>query len=131
MFYSAFVLTEAARRTVLSRIRVEFPEVIAHHVTHEFDVSPELAKIPNVRIVTVIGIATDHRSVQAVACEVNGHRLRPDGNPYHITISIDRKAGGKPVHSNIVVGRGFEPIAPFDVEVVPTIVTAGRTSKAA
>lgn len=132
MFYTAFVLTEAARRAVLARVRPEFPDVIAHHVTHEYDVSPDNVRIPNVDRVRVIGVATDFAKVQALACEVNGRRLRPDGNPYHITLSIDRKEGGKPVHSNIVVGRGFEPIDPFEVDVVPTLVAAEtRRRKAA
>ena len=48
----------------------------------------------------VKGIVTDHDKIEALLATVSCNHVRPDGGFYHITHSLDRSKGAKPVHSN-------------------------------
>jgi len=109
MAYTAFVLSQRARAELLSKFPPKFPDVICHHVTERFGV-PNGFQAPNDSNVTVVGYASDD-SLEALVVEVDGARERKDGKVYHITLSLDRSQGRKPVESNDVIGRfGFETV---------------------
>lgn len=106
MGYIAFVLDDKSRTKLLRMWPTSHPDVICHHVTLEFGV-PEtrlvqmMEELGPVRI-NVRGIAKND-SVEALLVTVNDRAVRPDGKIYHITHSIDRLKGAKPVHSNELV----------------------------
>lgn len=109
MAYTAFVLSHRARAELLSKFPPKFPDVICHHVTERFGV-PNDFKAPDDSNVTVIGYSDDE-SLEALVVEVNGDRKRKDGKVYHITLSLDRSKGRKPVESNDVIAwRGFSEV---------------------
>ena len=59
---------------------------------------------------------------QTLVVQVNGATLRPDGSVFHITWSIDRASGAKPVDSNKLLSeKEFSLIGPFDVETIPFV----------
>lgn len=118
MPYSAYLLTQEAQRSLIERCSPRHPEVIAHHVTHAF---PDDAPPPEATEVLVIGYAQDSR-VDCVVVEVHGSHERPSGGVYHVTLSVDRAQGGKPVHSNRLLKRGWTSLEPFRLTVTPTLV---------
>lgn len=101
MAYTAFVLSQRARAELLASFPTKFPDVICHHVTERFGV-PQGHPVPMDADITVIGYAHD-ASLEALVVEVNGVRKRKDGKVYHITLSLDRSQGRKPVESNALI----------------------------
>ena len=118
--YIAFELDEQSRNILLKTFPPKYPEVIGHHITHQFGV-PEGTKLPSdVKDVKVIGYADDGTSLEALVVDVNGSTQRPDGGTYHITWSLDREQGRKPVHSNnLIKEQGYERISPIQITVIP------------
>ena len=118
MPYSAYLLTDEARHSLIERCPPRHPEVIAHHVTYAF---PDDAPPPDASLVRVIGHAQDKR-VDCVVVEVNGSHERPSGGVYHVTLSVDRSQGGKPVLSNRLLKGGWVQLEPFTLTVTPSLV---------
>lgn len=118
MPYSAYVLTPEAHTLLLTRCPPLHPEVVAHHVTYVF---PDQAPPPPAQVVKVIGRASNHK-VECVVVEVSGTYERPNGGIFHITLSLDRAQGAKPVHSNQLLKTGWDPIEHFTLSVIPTLV---------
>jgi hypothetical protein len=67
----------------------------------------------------IVGHAYDLRGVQALVLEIEGSVRRPDGWIYHITWSLDRAAGRKPVESNAVLRSGWLREEPVQIELIP------------
>lgn len=87
-----------------------FPDVLAHHVTHTFGVSPD-HPLPLEVTGDLYGYAKDDDGVEAFIVEIGGSLTRPDGKLYHVTWSIDRSKGFKPVDSNKLIAKGtWEPL---------------------
>lgn len=116
--YNGYLLTDQARSDLLTYIEPVHPDVIAHHVTNEFGVYESLP--PDATSVRVTAVA-QNELVQAAVVKVNGTTLRPDGGTYHITISVDRGAGGLPVDSNRLLddSRVWIAVEPFNLDVTP------------
>lgn len=123
--YNGYKLTENGRATLLRNIIIMFPNVVAHHVTHQFGIYDKLP--PDALMVEVIAVAYNDK-VQAAVVKVNGTTTRPDGKTYHVTVSIDKAKGGKPVDSNEVVSNvaNWQEIKPFYIEVLPSFFPFNR-----
>lgn len=136
MGYEAFVLTKEARQHLCGVFPPKYAEWIGHHVTHRFgtprqqpigpvffDPSPyghfvmpqnEICSYGDMGVF-VIGYTEDD-GIEALVCTVDGGSQRPDGGTYHITWSLDRSKGWKPVDSNrIIAQRGNTPCDPIAV----------------
>jgi 8-oxo-dGTP pyrophosphatase MutT (NUDIX family) len=120
--YTAYVLTDASRAKLLEKFPPKFPDVIAHHVTLKFGV-PQDSAAPEPADLKVVGYTADD-SLEAAIVSVNGSTERPDGSTYHVTLSLDRSKGRKPVHSNAVVQQGWEPVEPLPIETMPQKLAA-------
>jgi hypothetical protein len=117
--YNGYQLTDQSRDKLMRILGEIHPDVIAHHVTHEFGVYDSLP--PDATSVRMIAIAADDK-VQAAIVEVNGEVERLQGNSfYHITISIDKSAGGKAVDSNALIKdrSNWVAVAPVELAVIP------------
>ena len=113
--YIGWLLSEANRSELMHYFEPAYPDVIAHHVTLAFGVEANHPLPPEVKA-AVVGFVDDGEGVQALIVRINGSTQRPDGGTYHITWSIDRSAGRKPVDSNAVINKlDFEKL----VMVVP------------
>lgn len=118
--YIGWALPETEREHLLAYFKPAYPDVIAHHVTMAFGVDENTA-LPEATRGTIVGIADDREKVQALVVEIDGTTDRPDGSTYHITWSIDREKGGKPVQSNQVIkDHGWESVPRIPVKLVPT-----------
>jgi hypothetical protein len=108
--YQAFEISEASRATLARSFPPKFPEFIGHHVTYKFGVKSD-QPLPEAREFRVVGYACDDQGIEALVVEVDGTITRPDGRTYHITWSLDREAGFKPVMSNdLIQSKGYERV---------------------
>lgn len=114
MSYSAYVLDANARSRLLKEYPPKYKDVLAHHVTEQFGIAKPAVVHPTAVHVKVIGYVDDGNGVEAVVVDVDGKTTRKDGKPYHITLSIDRSSGRKPVDSNAVIKeKGWVPTQPL------------------
>lgn len=121
MAYTAYVLTPESRAAVLERFRPRFSDVICHHVTEQFGVHGSKKRIPVPAEIIVVGYASD-ASLEALVVTVNGESVRPDGLVYHITLSLERSKGRKPVDSNrLIKSAGWREVDPLAIEGVPQL----------
>lgn len=90
------------RLRLLELFEPTWPDIIADHVTH--GLSDERAAL----LCTageVVGSVDDGEGLQTLIVAIGGSTTRPDGKTYHITWSIDRARGRRPVESNEVIAR--------------------------
>ncbi|TCJ38391.1 hypothetical protein [Parafrankia sp. BMG5.11] len=100
------------REALLGRVRPRWPNVFADHVTLDAHAKRGDRLPPDVRA-EVVGEADDGKGLQAVVVAIDGSTDRPDGSVYHITWSLDRAAGRKPVESNTLLAqKAWQPIDP-------------------
>ncbi len=120
MAYSGWYLPEHERDSILRFIPAKYPDLIAHHVTEALGL--DLPVPPNVRC-EIVGFADDGEGVQALVVRINGSTHRPMGGTYHITWSLDRSAGFKPVDSNRVIAQnGWTPFSSIlEIKVEPRV----------
>lgn len=117
MSYTAYVLDEAARSTVLAAFPPKFPDVVAHHVTINFGGrnSRDAVLVGFKQPIEIVGYA-EGEGIEAAIVSVGGSTDRPDGKVFHITLSLDRSKGRKPVDSNVVIKEnGWTKVQPFTV----------------
>lgn len=109
--YLAYELSDSDREKLLDLFPPKFPDVIAHHVTLAFGVpEPEEGAVGSRVLIKVIG-HTEDESLEALVVEVDGKAQRPDGKTFHITWSLDRSKGRKPVQSNqLILNAGYSPV---------------------
>lgn len=98
--YSAVVLDDKSRSRLIERFKSVIPEgweIIAHHMTINMgEIDPEFEKYLQMPVRLVVNdIAMDDK---VIAVGVSGFGSR-NAKP-HITLAVNRKAGGKPVMSN-------------------------------
>lgn len=101
--FTGWLLEPRERRSLLAEFRPAYADVIADHVTLQN--TPAAVHIPPQVDAAIIGTVDDGNGVQALIVEIDGTAYRPDGGIYHITWSIDRKRGRKPVHSNDAIAH--------------------------
>lgn len=117
--YNGYELSAQSKDYLLTHITPIHPNIIAHHVTYDYNIYEELP--PEAKWVRVIAIA-NNESVQVVIVKINGTTIREYGNGfYHITISVGRSKGGSPNQSNDLIkdSRNWRAVDPFNIEVIP------------
>ncbi len=118
--YTGWELPETEKERLLVMFPPAYPVVIAHHVTLAYGVEADFP-LPVETRGEVVGIA-DHDGVQALVVAISGTTDRPDGSTYHITWSLDRARGRKPVDSNRVIREyGFRTVPPVILALEPKL----------
>ena len=98
------------RERLLQRFGPLFPDVVADHVTLRTGTDAS-TPLPRETIGQVAGEIDDGTGVQALVVSIGGTTDRSDGSTYHITWSLDRRRGRRPVESNAVIARlGWRPL---------------------
>ena len=120
MGYLAFEVDKKSRKDLKKIFEPQFKEFIGHHVTYKFGVKSN-EKLPNKpKIAKVVGYVKNDKGLEALVVEINGSTKRPDGKTFHITWSLDRSAGFKPVHSNNLLTSGkWENVNPIEIKLNP------------
>jgi len=119
--YSAFILDNNSRNRLKKLFPPKFPEFVGHHITHQFGVKRGSEAPESPKSVDVIGYASED-GLEALVVSINGNHIRPDGKIYHITWSLDRSKGKKPIHSNELLKNGWEKVGPISIKVSPKIL---------
>ena len=111
------------REALLQRFPPRYPDPDADHVTLESGAPAGAALPPDPDSAAIVGQADDGEGLECMVVRLNGATDRPDGSTFHITWSLDKGAGRRPVQSNDVLRtRGWSPLdAP-----VPITLTGAR-----
>lgn len=120
MSTTGWKLNRIERGHLLERFPPLWPDVVADHVTL-MSSKQEAGDDPPAVSAFIIGHVNDGAGLQALVVEIDGTTIRPDGSTYHITWSIDRKAGRQPKDSNDVIARlGWQKLAtPLPIRLIP------------
>lgn len=97
-------LETSDRDQLLMRFEPLFPDIIADHVTLRTGTDHK-TPLPRDTRGEIVGEIDDGAGVQALVVRIGGSTDRCDGSTYHITWSIDRARGRRPVESNDVIAR--------------------------
>jgi hypothetical protein len=117
--YNGYLLPDKERSKLLALFPPKYPDIIAHHITEKYP-AMSTEDLPSGKSFRVVGYSDDGNGVEAIVVEVNGTIKRPDGKIYHITMSIDRSKGYKPVDSNtIIANQGFQNVQPINISMEP------------
>jgi hypothetical protein len=116
-------LAPHSREQLLARFSPRWPDVIADHVTLEANAGTRTPLPPSVSA-EIVGEADDGKGLQDMVVSIDGGTDRPDGSTYHITWSLDRATGRKPVQSNEVIKKhGCRSLSePVPVTLIPARV---------
>jgi len=118
--YTAYQLTDDTVNKLKSHFNIKYADFIGHHITVKFGVTHNEQLPMFTDDIFVIGEAC-HDNVQALLVSINGNTNRPSGGVYHITWSIDRSKGKKPVDSNKIIHLA-QRIAPIKIKAIPVIL---------
>lgn len=120
MAVTGWKLDPEERAALLARFPPAWPDVIADHVTLDAQAKRD-TPLPRATEATIVGTIDDGEGLQALVVAIDGTTDRPDGSTYHITWSLDRKRGRKPVQSNEVIAKlGWRPLdAPLPIRIIP------------
>lgn len=113
-------LDRSERGRLLGRFPPAYPDIVADHVTLAAHRGRQ-APLPRETSGEIVGVADDGKGVQAMVVRVGGTSGRPDGSTYHVTWSLDRSRGRKPVESNHVIAEcGWRPLPePVPIKLKP------------
>lgn len=113
-------LDEADRAALLRRFAPRWPDIDADHVTLDAR-ARDGTPLPEETAGKIVGHVDDGEGLEALVVAIGGTTDRPDGSVYHITWSLDRSSGRRPVESNdILAARGWTPLAePIPIALVP------------
>jgi hypothetical protein len=118
--YLAYTLSAASRNDLLHHFRPKY-QVICQHVTYKFPAKSTDDLPPAAHEARVVGYA-EEPGLEALVVEINGSTKRPDGGTFHITLSLDRSQGKKPVHSNDLVNKKFTHVSPITIHLAPAFL---------
>lgn len=118
MSYVGWALPPEERARLLGLFWPAYPDLIAHHVTLAFPAGDR--PLPTATEGVIVGEANDGVAVQALVVEIDGSTTRPDGGTFHVTWSLDRAQGVKPVDSNRVIrAQGWRETARVLIRLEP------------
>lgn len=119
--YTAYQLTERSRKKLFLLFPPKYPEFIGHHITVNFGVSADAELPKQTTLVEIVGYIDNGDGVEGFLVEIDGTSDRPSGGKFHITWSIDRSKGYKPVNTNDYISSATT-IHPIRIDVVPAIL---------
>jgi len=116
--YTAYTLEPGSRQKLMHLYPPKYPNVMGHHITEKFGVQDGSVP-PMPSDVQVVGYIDNGKDVEGFLVEVNGTINRPSGGKYHITWSLDRSKGAKPVHTNAYTDEAVMLKRPIPIDVDP------------
>ena len=116
-------LDRAERGVLLGRFPPAYADAVADHVTLAARIGPG-TRLPCETGGAVVGRADDGNGVEAMVVSIGGTTDRPDGSTYHITWSLDRGRGRRPVESNDVIrATGWTALPePVTIRLIPALM---------
>lgn len=129
ILYHAVVLDESSRQKLIKYFKSIIPEgweVIAHHMTISFggEINPEIQPIFEKNKGLNIPLMVNEYAINDKVIAVGVSGFPSENTKPHITIAVNKIAGGKPVMSNQLTN--WKPLKrPFMIVGKPTEVTVG------
>lgn len=118
-YFVGWTINRDQRQHLLDEVPPAYPDVIADHVTLVSRADQSAIK-PAPVTADIVGKVDDGAGIQALVVEIDGTTNRPDGSTYHITWSLDRGRGRKPVESNEVIAKlGWTPLPRRRIQLDP------------
>ena len=114
--YNGYGIEAGSRQKLLTLYPPKYPNVIGHHITEKFGVRNGEVP-PQPETVLVVGYINNGDDVEGFVVEIDGTTRRSDGSTYHITWSIDRSKGAKPVHTNNYTKDAVPLKRPIEIDV--------------
>lgn len=114
--YTGYLLTDKSRNMLLAKFPPKYEKVVAHHITEQFGVGPEVPAPEMPATVMVVGYIDSGDGVEGLLVAVNGSTHRKDGSKYHITWSLG--PGRKAVETNKYVNDAVD-VEPISIHVEP------------
>lgn len=106
------------RAALLNRFLPIWPDIIADHVT--FGGKLASGQLPPSVAAQIVGRADDGVGLEALVVAIDGTTARADGSTYHITWSLDRAAGRRPVESNdLLAAADWKLVTPVSIHLTP------------
>ena len=118
--YTCWMLSQNAKTQITNLFGQAHPDLIGNHVTYMFGKD---AVLPKEAKINLIGHCVTDK-VECFVVEVDGSMVRPDGGIYHLTWSLDKSKGAKPVDSNKAIeSNGFVHLdSPIAIKTQPELV---------
>lgn len=115
--YTGYEIEAGSRQKIMDLFPPKYPDVLGHHITEKFGVkNPEEVPEQPERVF-LVGYIDNGEDVEGFLVEVDGTVNRPSGGKYHLTWSIDRSNGAKPVHTNNHVDDAVMLKHPIEIDV--------------
>lgn len=114
--YTGYEIEPGSRQKIMDLFPPKYPDFLGHHITEQFGVKDGEAP-PQPKRVLLIGYIDNGEDVEGFLVEVDGEVNRPSGGKYHLTWSIDRSKGAKPVHTNMYVDEATMLKRPIEIDV--------------
>lgn len=119
--YSCYVLDEVSKKKLYFMFPPKYSDFIGHHITEKFGIN-SLDDMPDTpKLIQIIGYIDNGDGVEGFLVEVDGTSDRPSGGKYHLTWSIDRGKGYKPVNTNDYVHTATS-LDPITINAEPTVI---------
>lgn len=127
--YTGYELSEQSRNALAKIFKPKYPEFLGHHITKKFgtnnpDDVPEQPKTAQ-----VVGYADDGEGIEGLLVEIDGVSKRDNNSLFHITWSLDRSKGYKPVDTNKIIKNATRLNNPIDIKVTPKLFTNSTSTE--
>ncbi len=113
--YTGYELSKDSRDALLDKFPPKNSTVLGHHITEKFGVPPDHPPPKQPERVLVVGYAVAD-GIEGLLVSIDGTVDRPTGGKYHITWSIDKEKGRKPVDTNKIIDDA-QPVDSMPIEV--------------
>ena len=124
--YTGYEIEAGSRQKLASLFPPKYPNFMGHHITEAFGIKD--GSVPEQpQKFTVVAHIDNGEDVEGFVVEVDGSSDRPDGGTYHLTWSIDRSNGAKPVHTNNHISEA-KPIRPIEIDATAKFFTGAGQS---
>lgn len=127
--YTGYEIEAGSRQKLATLFPPKYPNFMGHHITEAFGVKD--GSVPEQpRRVLVVSHIDNGEDVEGFVVSIDGSSKRPDGGTYHLTWSLDRSNGAKPVHTNNHIDSAEPLKQPIEIDVSAKFFTGAGQSYA-
>ena len=127
--YTGYEIEQGSRGKLATLFPPKYPNFMGHHITEAFGVKDGSVPEQPQRIMVVAHI-DNGEDVEGFVVSIDGSTNRPDGGTYHLTWSIDRNNGAKPVHTNNHIDKAVPLKRPIEIDADAKFFTGAGQSYA-
>lgn len=115
--YTGYEISKRSRELLHKKYPPQYETFLGHHITEKFGVPDDHPPPDNPGKVFVIA-KLEGEGIEGFLVSLGGQIDRPGGGRYHLTWSLDKTKGVKPVDTNKLV---YDPkwIEPIEITVTP------------